>query len=136
MSMVELAVKRRSRRLPIPGVRVDVTPEGEADTRWTCSAIDINGDGMALTLPPELPVGTRLRLSFDADEATAFDAVPCVVIRQDPADGLRRGDVLRLERGARDRAVGFPGGTALTSHSELLTRRRSSLDGSLSDGRS
>jgi hypothetical protein len=87
MSLAEVAVKRRSRRLPIPEVRVDVTPEGEADTRWTCSAIDINGDGMALTLPRELPVGTRLRLSFDADEATEFDAVPCVVIRQDHAGG-------------------------------------------------
>ena len=85
MSLVEVSVKRRSRRLPIPDVRVDITPEGEADTRWTCSAIDINGDGMALTLPPELPVGTRLRLSFQPDETTAFDAVPCMVLRQDLA---------------------------------------------------
>jgi len=85
MSMVEVSVKRRSRRLPIPGVRVDVTPEGEAEAFWTCSAIDINGDGMALTLPPELPVGTRLRLSFQPDDGTTFDAVPCMVLRQDPA---------------------------------------------------
>jgi hypothetical protein len=90
MSTVEVAVtadKRRSRRLPIPGVRIDVTVEGEADTRWTCSAIDINGDGMALTLPPELPTGTRLRLSFQPDDSTTFDAVPCQVVRQDRAGG-------------------------------------------------
>ena len=87
MSAVEIAVKRRSRRLPIPGVRVDVTREGEADTLWSCSAIDINGDGMALTLPPELEPGTRLRLTFQPDDSTTFLAVPCLVIRQDRAGG-------------------------------------------------
>ena len=87
MSLVEVSVKRRSRRLPIPAVRVDVTLEGEADPRWTCSAIDINGDGMALTLPPDVAVSTRLRLSFQPDDATVFEAVPCVVIRQDRAGG-------------------------------------------------
>ena len=87
MSLAEVSDKRRSRRLPIPDVRVDVTLEGEADIGWTCSAIDINGDGMALTLPRELAVGTRLRLSFQPDETTVFDAVPCVVIRQDAAGG-------------------------------------------------
>lgn len=87
MSVAEAAVKRRSRRLPIPGVSVDVTLEGEADNRWTCSAIDINGDGMALTLPPDVAIGTRLRLSFRPDETTEFDAVPCVVIRQDLVGG-------------------------------------------------
>jgi hypothetical protein len=87
MGAIEVAVKRRSRRLPIPGVRVDVTPEGEAEMLWSCSAIDINGDGMALTLPPEISAGTRLRLTFSPDEITTFDAVPCLVIRQDPAGG-------------------------------------------------
>jgi hypothetical protein len=87
MSLVEVASKRRSRRLPIPGVRVDLTPEGEAETRWTCSAIDINGDGMALSLPPDIEPGTRLRLTFQPDAVTAFEAVPCVVARQDPAAG-------------------------------------------------
>jgi hypothetical protein len=71
----------------MPGVRVDVTPEGEAEPRWTCSAIDINGDGMALTLPPDLAPGTRLRLAFQPDEDTAFHAAPCVVLRQDLAGG-------------------------------------------------
>ena len=87
MSALDVADKRRSRRLPIPDVRVDVTLEGEADTRWTCSAIDINGDGMALTLPRELAIGTRLRLTFQPEDTTAFEAVPCVVVRQDPAGG-------------------------------------------------
>jgi hypothetical protein len=90
MSTVQTAVKRRSRRsrrVAIPGVPIDVTVEGEADTRWTCAAIDINGDGMALTLPPELPTGTRLRLSFQPDDSTIFDAVPCQVLRQDRAGG-------------------------------------------------
>ena len=85
MSAIEVAVKRRSRRVPIPDVRVDVTPEGEAETRWTCSAIDINGDGMALTLPPDVSVGARLRLTFTPDDATSFVTVPCLVVRQDPA---------------------------------------------------
>jgi hypothetical protein len=64
-----------------------VTREGEADTLWSCSAIDINGDGMALTLPPELEPGTRLRLTFQPDDTTAFHAVPCLVVRQDRALG-------------------------------------------------
>jgi hypothetical protein len=87
MSAIEIATKRRSRRLPIPGIPVDVNLEGEAETRWSCAAIDINGDGMALALPPELETGTRLRLSFEPDEATVFHAVPCLVVRQDRAGG-------------------------------------------------
>ncbi len=87
MSAVEVVVRRRSRRLPIPGVRVDVTREGEADTLWSCAAIDINGDGMALTLPPEIDPGTRLRVTFQPDDSTTFHAVPCQVIRQDRAGG-------------------------------------------------
>jgi hypothetical protein len=87
MSLAAVSSKRRSRRLPIPGVRVDVAREGEAEPRWTCSAIDINGDGMALSLPPDLPPGARLRLTFQPDAKTSFHAVPCLVSRQDPATG-------------------------------------------------
>jgi PilZ domain-containing protein len=87
MSLVEVASKRRSRRLPIPGVRVDLAPEGEAEPRWTCSAIDINGDGMALSLPRDLEPGTSLRLTFQPDALTSFYAVPCVIVRQDEAAG-------------------------------------------------
>jgi hypothetical protein len=87
MSLLEVAIKRRSRRLPIPEVRVDVALEGEAEPRWTCSAIDINGDGMALALPPDVPPGARLRLTFQPDPLTSFLAVPCLVMRQDPATG-------------------------------------------------
>ena len=87
MSLADVGSKRRSRRFPIPGVRVDLASEGEAEPRWTCSAIDINGDGMALSLPPDVAPGTRLRLTFKADEMTSFHAVPCLVTRQDPASG-------------------------------------------------
>ena len=87
MSLLEASSKRRSRRLPIPDVRVDLVPEGEAEARWTCSAIDINGDGMALSLPPDITPGTRLRLNFSPDAVTSFYAVPCLVTRQDPATG-------------------------------------------------
>jgi hypothetical protein len=87
MTSVQIAPKRRSRRLPIPHVSVDVTVEGHAEPSWTCSAIDINGDGMALMLPNELQPGARLRLTFQADARTSFMTVPCVVLRQDPATG-------------------------------------------------
>jgi hypothetical protein len=87
MTQVEVATKRRSRRLAIPDVPVDVSREGESQPGWTCSAIDINGDGLALTLPPEVAIGDRLRLTFQPDGSTRFDAVPCVVTRQDIATG-------------------------------------------------
>jgi hypothetical protein len=73
--------------LPIPEVRVEVTREGEPEPSWMCSAVDINGDGMALILPPDATPGSRLRLSFEPDEVTSFHAVPCVVTRQDAATG-------------------------------------------------
>jgi len=87
MSSVEAVAKRRSRRLPLPGVRVEVSREGEPEPSWMCSAIDINGDGLALILPPDVGPGTRLRLSFQPDAETSFHSVPSIVTRQDPATG-------------------------------------------------
>ena len=88
MGGIELRERRRSKRLPIPNVDVAIhSPDLPGHVEWTASAIDINGDGMALVLPEELPAGTRLVLSFATSEQTAFERVPCVITRQDSGYG-------------------------------------------------
>ena len=103
MDSIQTQERRRSRRLPIPTISVEIhaldLPE---QAGWMASAIDINGDGMALVLPSELPAGTPLLLSFDTDDQTSFDLVPCVVKRQDNGygavtfDNWTRVDILSL----------------------------------------
>ena len=48
--------------------------------------MDINGDGMALTMPSKLEPGVEILLTLRLDEATHLDRVPSVVIRH--AEGI------------------------------------------------
>ena len=79
---------RRSRRRALPGTFVAIeAPDISGNYCWGARAIDINGDGMRLVLPPELPRGATLLLSMCLDSATEFDRVPAVVVRQDSEGG-------------------------------------------------
>lgn len=80
--------KRRSQRLPIPFVRVEIElAEEPIQVGWAGSAIDINCDGMALMLPSDLGPGRPLMLSFSTHDDTSFKRVPARVVRYDAATG-------------------------------------------------
>lgn len=93
--------RRRFARKPVPEVFVAVevsdTPDADtvapvADTggglAWAGSAIDISPEGLGLTLPEDVPVGTEVLLTFWLDDATVFSRVPSVVIRKEHGLGL------------------------------------------------
>jgi len=93
--------RRRFARTPVPEVFVAVelpdTPVRDlsgdrSDTfgglAWAGSAIDISPEGLGLTLPEDVPVGTEVLLTFWLDEATVFSRVPSVVIRKEHGMGL------------------------------------------------
>lgn len=54
---------------------------------WAGNAVDINGDGLAMALPPEVEEGTRVLLTFTLD-GTEFARLPGVVVRQDREFGV------------------------------------------------
>lgn len=92
--------RRGCHRRPVPEVVVAVelsdTNGGNlsavSDTHgglaWAGSAIDISPEGLALTLPDDIPVGSEVLLTFRLDEETAFARVPSVVIRKQHGFGL------------------------------------------------
>lgn len=76
------AERRRSRRREAYGAFVAVeAPSVSKDFCWSGTLIDISGDGMALTLPPELFPGIKLLLSFGLGPSAHLNRVPAVVIR-------------------------------------------------------
>ncbi len=79
--------QRRSRRRPIHGVLVAIDAPKIADQPWVVDAIDISAYGIGLVLPPELPAGTEVLLSFRLDEQTEFSRVPAVVRHHDGLSG-------------------------------------------------
>ena len=54
---------------------------------WSGTLMDVNGDGMALTLPPEIRPGAEVLLSLRLDENTHLNRVPGVVVRRDGGVG-------------------------------------------------
>ncbi len=92
--------RRHCPRKPVPEVVVAVeisdtdgaTVSEVSDTggglAWAGSAIDISPEGLALTLPEDIPVGSEVLLTFRLDDETAFARVPSVVIRKQPGFGL------------------------------------------------
>lgn len=78
---------RRTRRLPIHGVFVAIDAPEIADQPWVVDAIDINAGGMGIVLPPELPEGTLVYLSFRLDEGVELARVPARVQHRDGASG-------------------------------------------------
>jgi len=70
---------RRSRRIAIPGVLVAVDAPGIAAEPWVVDALDVSPTGLGLMLPPELPEGTEVLLSFKLDEELDFSRLPATV---------------------------------------------------------
>jgi hypothetical protein len=92
--------RRRFPRKPVPEVVVAVelsdteppTLSAASDTgaglAWAGSAIDISPEGLALSLPEDIPLGSEVLLTFRLDDETAFARVPSVVVRKQPGFGL------------------------------------------------
>lgn len=81
--------RRRSKRRPVPGVFVAIeAPEVAGEAAWAGSAIDINGDGLALSLPPEVDPGNEVRLTFRLGEEGALSSVPAVVLRKNDGHSI------------------------------------------------
>ncbi|NJL27438.1 MAG: PilZ domain-containing protein [Thermoanaerobaculia bacterium] len=80
---------RRGKRRPIAGVLVAIDAPEVAERPWVVDAIDVSADGMGLVLPPELPEGTRVELSFKLD-AAEFARLPATVThRMGTSGGVR-----------------------------------------------
>ncbi len=78
---------RRSRRLPIPGILVAVDAPDVAPHPWVVDAIDINAHGIGLVLPPELPEGTNVLMSFRLADEIELGQVSGSVRHKDGASG-------------------------------------------------
>ncbi len=99
-TLVLAADRRRSPRTPVPELFValemsdtsaPVSPQASDRRRrpsWTSSAIDISTEGLALTLPDEVPVGSEVLLTFRLNEETVFARVPSRVVRKEEAFGV------------------------------------------------
>lgn len=80
--------RRRSRRRDAYGTYVAIeAPAISKDLCWSGSLMDVNGDGMALTVPPEIEPGTEVLLTLSLDDATDLHRVPAVVKRVDEGIG-------------------------------------------------
>ena len=80
--------RRRSRRRPLPGVLVALeAPADSEELCWAGNAIDVNGDGLGLALPPEVAVGSEVLLTFHLD-GVSYARVPAVVLRHDEGYGV------------------------------------------------
>lgn len=93
--------RRRAPRTPVPDLfvalemsdtsAVQVSPKVSDRRRrpsWTASAIDISAEGLALTLPEEVPVGSEVLLTFRLDADTVFARVPSRVVRKEAGFGV------------------------------------------------
>lgn len=70
---------RRTRRMSIPGVLVAIDAPEIADGHFVVDAIDLNADGLGLVLPPELPEGAEVELSFKLEDGLELSRVPAIV---------------------------------------------------------
>lgn len=80
-------VPRQTRRRSIHGVLVAIDAPEIADQPWVADAMDINAGGMGLVLPPELPEGTPVTLSFRLGEGLDFSQLPAVIRHRDGVSG-------------------------------------------------
>ncbi len=82
------AERRRSRRREDYGAFVAIeAPTVSEDLCWSGTLMDVNGDGMALTLPPEIRPGVEVQLTLRLDDNTRLNRVPAVVVRQEGGVG-------------------------------------------------
>lgn len=82
------AERRRSRRRQAYGKFVAIeAPSVSEDACWSGTLMDINGDGMALTLPEVLEPGVKVFLTLGLDQHTHLERVPATVVRQEGGVG-------------------------------------------------
>ena len=85
------AERRRSRRLEAYGTFVAIEAPKVSETFcWSGTLMDINGDGMALTMPPELVPGSEVLLTLGLAPKVHLDRVPAVVVRLEDGVGAVR----------------------------------------------
>lgn len=82
--------RRRVRRYPIHGVLVAIDAPDVAPHPWVVDAIDINGNGLGLVLPPELEEGIEVRLSFQLTDGPDFSRMPATVLHRLGSSGGMR----------------------------------------------
>ena len=88
MSSREKRERRRSRRREAYGKFVAIeAPSVSQDACWSGTLMDINGDGMALTMPEELGPKVEVFLTLGLDQHTHLERVPAVVVRQESGLG-------------------------------------------------
>jgi len=94
--------RRQAGRLPISGLLVAIDAPEVASEPWVVDAIDVNSQGMGLVLPPELPPGTAVALSFKLGDGFEGSRLPAEVLhwRSDGVGAVRFGrwpEAQRLE---------------------------------------
>lgn len=89
--------RRQSRRTPIHDLLVAIDAIEIAPEPWVVDAIDINSRGMGLVLPPELPEGAPVLLSFKLDEDLHFSRLPATVLHRMTVSGGVRFDAWPAE---------------------------------------
>ena len=79
--------RRSRRRLPIHHVLVAIDAPEVAAQHWVVDALDINALGLGLVLPPELPEGTAVELTFKLRDDAVFSRLGAVVRHQMGSSG-------------------------------------------------
>lgn len=80
--------RRRSRRREAYGTFVAIeAPSVSKDACWSGTLMDINGDGMALTMPKEIKPKAEVFLTLGLDQHTHLERVPAVVVRVEKGVG-------------------------------------------------
>lgn len=72
--------RRQARRMPLGGLLVAIDAPDVSPEPWVVDAIDVNSQGMGLVLPPELPAGSRVDLSFKLGDSAEFSRLPATVL--------------------------------------------------------
>lgn len=83
----EGARQHRAPRCPIPGVLVAIDAPALSDQPWVVDAIDLSSHGMGIVLPPEIPGGTEVLLSFRLAAERDFARLPATVRHQEGSTG-------------------------------------------------
>ncbi len=74
--------RRNAVRIPIHGLLVAIDAPEIAGDAWVVDAIDINSRGLGLVLPPELPTGASVMLSFKLGDDLEFSRLPATVLHR------------------------------------------------------
>ena len=91
-SAASASSRRRVRRMPISNLLVAIDVPQVSEQPWVVDAFDINSLGLGLVLPPEIPEGSQVFLSFRLSETIEFSRAPATVLHQMGASGGVRFD--------------------------------------------